>query len=131
MAHEDEKSDYDLVQAYRKGDQAAMSDLVERYRQRLFGFVFRMVNNRHEAEDVFQEVWLRIVKNIDRFDGRCFGAWLFRIARNLIIDRQRARRDVISLNSDDNYGVALQDRIDDGGASPARQAELSNTPSSN
>ena len=103
------QTDFQLIQRYRRGAPEAMEELVERYQQRLFGFVCKAAASRQEAEDIYQETWLRIVKNIDRYHDQCFSAWLFRIARNLMIDRRRAWRDIASLDRPNEAGGTLQD----------------------
>ena len=82
-----------LAEAIRKaqrGDSKAYDLLVEWYAGRLFGFLFRLTGSRHDAEDLMQEVFVRLVRMIAAYthDGR-FEAWLFRIAANLARDRAR------------------------------------------
>lgn len=85
---------------YRRGDIEALELLVERYRKPLFSFILRMIDTREEAEDVFQEVWIRAVRRLDTFDSGKFLSWLFRIARNVVIDRSRRRRPEVSLQDE-------------------------------
>lgn len=80
-----------LMQRVQRGDEAALGQLLERYRHRLFGFLVRRVDPT-TADDVFQETWLRVVRYRDRFDpSRRFSTWLFQIANNLCRDRARRR----------------------------------------
>ncbi len=59
----------------------------------LFNFIYRMTLEREVAEDIFQETWLRVVKNIERYNSAIpFKAWLFHIARNLCRDYERKLR---------------------------------------
>lgn len=112
------QTDFQLIQRYRRGAPEAMEELVERYQQRLFGFVCKATASRQEAEEIYQETWLRIVKNIGRYHDQCFSAWLFRIARNLMIDRRRAWRDIASLDRPNETGGTLQDILPDAAPGP-------------
>ncbi len=78
------------VARLRRGDLNALSDLIARYQNRLYRYVLRMVRQPAEAEDLFQQTWLKVVEKIHSFDGsRNFDAWLFTLARNLVIDHLR------------------------------------------
>ena len=116
------KRDAGLVRQYCRGDTAAMSQLVKYYQAGLFGYILKLTANRHETEEVFQETWMRAIKNISRYRDHCFAAWLFRIARNLAIDRRRARRATASLDSPNENGATLLDVLADAGPSPAARA---------
>ena len=80
----------ELIQGAQSGDSASFDRLVEQFEVRIFGFLFRMTGSRHDAEDLMQEAFVRVVRTIAsyRHDGR-FEAWLFRIAANLARDRLR------------------------------------------
>ncbi|RLQ93248.1 RNA polymerase sigma factor SigW [Falsibacillus albus] len=76
-----------------KGDQNAFSEIVELYKDKVFQICFRILGNRHEAEDIAQEAFLRAYVNIESFNQkRKFSTWLFRIATNLCIDRIRKKK---------------------------------------
>lgn len=84
-----------LLERYLAGDDEAFCILVERYEEKLFAFIARMVGDTHLAEDVFQQVFVKVAKNAAAYDGRAsFSTWLFRIARNTALDeiRRRTRR---------------------------------------
>ena len=84
---------------YRDGNPEAMGKLVEYYRRPLFGFILRMTEGAGDAEEIFQEVWLRVIKSQHRYTHKNFKSWLFRIARNLVIDRARKRKPMVDLQS--------------------------------
>lgn len=84
---------------YRAGDVEAMGKLVEQYRRPLFGYILRMTEGRGDAEEIFQDVWLRVIKSQHRYDHRSFKSWLFRIAHNLVIDRVRKQRPIVDLQA--------------------------------
>jgi RNA polymerase sigma-70 factor (ECF subfamily) len=91
-----ERSDDDLVREYLKGDFTAFEILYTRYRARLFSFVRSMGGSGPEAEDLFQETWLRAIRGLRRYRPRGrFRIWLFTIARNLFLDRARKQRKEI------------------------------------
>ena len=76
-----------------KGDQNAFGEIVELYKDKVFHVCFRMLGNRHEAEDISQEAFIRAYTNIHTFDiDRKFSTWLYRIATNLCIDRIRKKK---------------------------------------
>lgn len=86
-------SDEALLQAYRGGDRGAFEALLNRYRRPIFNFVLRFVNERAPAEELYQEVWLKVVERCDDFRGDAkFSTWLYAIARNLCVDHQRKMR---------------------------------------
>src|SRR5687767_12551031 len=75
------------------GDQAAMIALVERYRGQVFGLCYRMLGQRQDAEDAAQETFVRILKNLHRWDqARDFEPWLLAIAGNRCRTALAARR---------------------------------------
>lgn len=83
-------SDESLMQSYAKGDAGAFEELLARHRQPLFGYLCRMVGSRELAEDVFQEVFIRVINARSRYKKSAkFTTWLYRIARNTCIDALR------------------------------------------
>ena len=76
-----------------KGDQDAFAEIVEIYSNSIFQLGYRMLGNRHEAEDIAQEAFIRAYVNIKSFNQELkFSTWLFRIATNLCIDRIRKKK---------------------------------------
>ncbi|UII56119.1 RNA polymerase sigma factor SigW [Cytobacillus spongiae] len=76
-----------------KGDQNAYGEIVEVYKDKVFQICYRMLGNRHEAEDIAQEAFIRAYVNISSFHlDRKFSTWLYRIATNLCIDRIRKKK---------------------------------------
>jgi RNA polymerase sigma-70 factor (ECF subfamily) len=85
-------SDVELLRAVTGGDEAALSELYDRYRLILFGLLLRILHSRAEAEDCLQEVFLQVWRQAAGFDearGRPF-TWLVTMARSRAIDRLRA-----------------------------------------
>ena len=86
-----QESDILLLKAIAARDEAALAELYDRYRTILFGLLMRILNNREEAEDVLQEVFLQVWRKAADFDesrGRPF-TWLVTLARSRGIDRLR------------------------------------------
>jgi len=73
----------DLVADCLSGSQAAMMELVDRYRGQVFGLCYRMLGHRQDAEDMTQETFIRLLRSLDRWDPkRDFEPWLLAIAGN-------------------------------------------------
>jgi RNA polymerase sigma-70 factor (ECF subfamily) len=76
----------------RAGDPAALGSLVGRYQHRLYRYFVRLVRDQATADDLFQQTWLQVVRQIHRYDpARSFDTWLFAIAHNAAIDFLRKR----------------------------------------
>ncbi len=86
-----------LLQQYRDGDNAALGRIVDQTRVPLYRFIYGLVRNPHVAEDVFQDVWIRAIKGLHRYQSDRLLAWLFRIARNRVIDLSRKKKPDYSL----------------------------------
>ena len=102
------------VEKVRKGDRDAYADIVEIYQNQLFQICYRMLGNRHEAEDIAQEAFTRAYFNIHTFDlNRKFSTWLFRIATNLCIDRIRKKKPDYHLDAEvkGTEGLTMYSRI--------------------
>jgi RNA polymerase sigma-70 factor (ECF subfamily) len=92
--------DLDLIRRSQAGDTEAFGELVTKYRANIFGTVFRMVRNEHDAWDLAQEGFLKAWQSIQGFEGRSsFYTWLYRLTINLTIySLRRKRRDEVELN---------------------------------
>jgi RNA polymerase sigma-70 factor (ECF subfamily) len=102
-----ERSDEQLLAAYRHGDRASFATLVTRYERELYHFLVRFLGDRAAAEDVFQETFLQVHQSSDQFDPqRRFRPWLFTIAANKARDliRSQARRPANPLQASINPG---------------------------
>ena len=119
-----DQPELELLAEYRRGRVEALGQLVEHYRRPLFGFILRMTEGREDAEEIFQEVWFRVIKHQHRYRPKSFRSWLFKIAHNLIIDRARKRRPVVDLHGAAAEGEdPLETRIEAGGLSPAEEID--------
>ena len=92
--HFSDPIDFGLLQRIVARDTAALADLYDRHSRLLFGLILRIVRNRAEAEDILQEVFIRVWTRAGLYDPRLGSPmpWLVRLARNCAIDRLRARR---------------------------------------
>jgi len=87
--------DVQLISRYLGGDVAALETLVTRHLRPVYAYVFRQVGNVQDAEDITQEVFVRVWKNLKKFDSqKSFLPWVFRIARNASVDFLRRKKTV-------------------------------------
>lgn len=85
--------DYELIKLVMSGDQNAFAQLVNRYKNLVYSVVLRMVNNTEEANDLAQEIFIKLYKNLDKYQPEYkFSTWLIRISTNHIIDYRRKRK---------------------------------------
>ncbi len=118
-----EDDDAKLLAAYRRGDADALGRLVEKYKRPLFGFLSRFAANPGEADEWFQETWVRAIEHMNIFRQKNLPGWLFRIAHNLVIDAARRRKPDCSLDAPlPESGEPLADRIPAAALSPADEA---------
>jgi RNA polymerase sigma-70 factor (ECF subfamily) len=87
-----EQPDSELVRQIQSGEAAAFDELMRRYKRPVVNFVFRMLGNAEDADDVAQDVFVRVYQNLDAYRPEMkFSTWLFASARNAAIDRIRWR----------------------------------------
>jgi RNA polymerase sigma-70 factor, ECF subfamily len=108
------------LKAYSKGDLAALEQLVEHFRRPLYAFILNMMPRHGDAEEIFQETWLRAIRNLPRYRDKNFIGWLFRIARNLIIDQ--VRREAKTVAPLDREGESAIELLPDSARGPDQQA---------
>jgi RNA polymerase sigma-70 factor (ECF subfamily) len=84
--------DLSILRKAQRGDERAFSIIVRAYEVPVFNYVLRMVGSRPLAEDLTQEIFLRIYQGLPSFSLRCrFTTWLFQVAKNRVLDELRAR----------------------------------------
>src|SRR5712671_2028495 len=82
-----------LIQRCLKGDQQAWEAIVRQYRRKVFNVAYKFVGRHDEAEDLTQDIFLKIFKSLNTFDSRAnFQTWLISVSRNLCIDHYRSVR---------------------------------------
>lgn len=105
-------ADVDLMRAYAAGDVRAFETLYTRHERRLWRFVLRSVGDAATADELAQDVWLRVAQQAERYAPSAsradlpparFTTWLFTIARNRVVDHLRASRPAHSLSANDDH----------------------------
>ena len=82
-----------IVEGLRQRDPELLDRLIEEYQHRLYRYLVYICGDAARAEDFFQETWIRVLERGHQYDGKYkFEAWLFTIARNLVIDWQRQKK---------------------------------------
>jgi RNA polymerase sigma-70 factor (ECF subfamily) len=81
-----------IAEGLKRQQAGLLDELIVRYQHRLLRYLLFLTGNREMAEDLFQEVWMRVLTRGGQFNGKArFETWLFTIARNLVIDHRRKR----------------------------------------
>ena len=102
----DERS---LIAKILAGDRAAFGQLVERYQQRVYNTVYRVLHNAEDAADATQEVFLNVYQALRSFKGDSeFFTWLYRIAFNTAISHKRRRKPTRSIDGDGSQTISLE-----------------------
>lgn len=99
-------TDSELIKKYKlENSEKAFKILYERYRQKLFAYVLKMVKNTTTAEEIIQKTYVKVITNMDKYEEEgLFGAWIYTIAYNTTIDYIRKNKKFIDTSSDyDNY----------------------------
>ena len=118
MAEIDER---ELVARCQAGDDAAFSELVDRYKNLVFAMVYRMVNDRSQADDLAQEVFLKVHRGLPYFRGEArLATWIYRIVANVCVQARAKRREVTATDELPDRGAAdasfsdreLRDRLE-------------------
>jgi RNA polymerase sigma-70 factor (ECF subfamily) len=115
-----EVPDEQLMLAYRSGDASAFDTLYARHRARLFRFVLRSIKVRAAAEELYQEIWMRVIEARSTYQATArFTTWLYTIAHNRMVDHwRRAGLALVSLDDHD---------VPSNSPDPARHAEARET----
>ena len=105
-----EAGDEQLMLAYREGDAGAFEELYKRHKGALFRFVLRSIRDRAIAEELYQEIWMRVIEARGRYEVPVpragqptkFTTWLFTIAHNRLVDHWRKRGlTLVSMDQED------------------------------
>ncbi|HOZ46926.1 MAG TPA: sigma-70 family RNA polymerase sigma factor [Candidatus Hydrogenedentes bacterium] len=124
-----ERSDEQLMLEHGRGSEDAFGELVRRHQRGVLNFLYRMVHNRHIAEELTQEVFVALVRNAERYEPTAkFTTYLYRIASNVASKewaRTKRRPKVLSLSTPwgkqkdgDTNGKTYEDQLEDEGACP-------------
>jgi RNA polymerase sigma-70 factor (ECF subfamily) len=116
-------SDHELIRAAQRGEERAFEELVKRHEERAVRVALALIANREDARDLAQEAFLRVFRNLDRFDFEHeFTTWLYRIVTNLAIDFLRKRRPAMSTSAEQDEEADL-DLADPEGPAPSDAME--------
>src|SRR5438034_4380153 len=87
-----EQPDPEVLRRAQRGDERAFAEILRAYETTIFNYVYRIVEDRALAEDLTQEVFVRVFQALPRFSLRCkFTTWLFQVTKNRVLDELRAR----------------------------------------
>ena len=119
-----ERSDSQLITAYLNGDRESLDILIKRYLKPIYGFVFSLVGDKQEAEDIAQESFLKVWRNLKKFDrNKNFKPWIMTIAKNTSIDYFKKKKSMPFSSFDNDWGGnSLFDRLIDNSPSPEEYA---------
>lgn len=125
---EDSALDHALMQRVGRGDHAAFRELVERHQNAVVGTVTKMLGNRHDAEDISQQVFLRVWRNARHYrpDAK-FTTYLFTITRNLVFNESRRRsrkKEISSEEREESSNQPIEENPDRRPDAELLQAEL-------
>jgi len=123
-------TDEQLIELCKERDVSALEELLDRYRNPLMGFIYSVIRDYHQAQDIFQETFIRVFREAHRFrTGAVFKTWLYTIAMNRCRDtiRSRKRRPTISLESewagsDGEAGQRVMERVASADPGPREKA---------
>ena len=106
--------DINLICNYLNGDKSYFDSLVDVYLKTIFNFTYRITGNEKDAEDITQEIFLKVWKNIKKFNiEKSFKTWIFSIAKNTCIDYLRKSKDIpMSIFNDEDGGNFIQDNLE-------------------
>ncbi len=93
----------DLINKAKSGDQYAFSLLFKKWKNQLTSYVFKLINNREDVNDIIQEILIKTWKNLNKFNGdEKFASWLFTIAHNTCLDYLRSHKNNL-INNVENF----------------------------
>ena len=115
MHTSEQLTDEQLIFNYREGDSSAFVEIVNRHLKPVYNFIYRLCGDKKDAEEIAQESFLKVWKNIERFrEGEKFKTWFYTIARNTTIDWMRKKKSLIFSEFDrEDGGNFLEDNLVD------------------
>lgn len=126
LSLEEQKDERELVARCQKGDREAFEQIYLKHHRGLYLFLYSLLRSQHLAEDVTQDVFVKLFTQIKSYRYQSsFAHWLFRLARNAAIDQiRRARvRVATSLDAEPVDGHSLQERLPGNGPLPSDRSE--------
>ena len=101
-------SDQELVRQYIEGDHSSLEALIKKHQSKIFSYIMLIVKDRHLAEDIFQDTFIKVINTLKagayNEEGK-FLPWVMRIAHNLIIDFFRKSKRMPTIENSDEYDI--------------------------
>ncbi|MES2409771.1 MAG: RNA polymerase sigma factor [Patescibacteria group bacterium] len=110
-----EQTDSEIIKKYLGGDKESLDKIIDKYLAHVYNFVRRLYNNESDATDITQEVFIKVWKNIHKYNpAQNFKTWLFTIARNTTVDWMRKKKvyvfsDLENGEEDESFADRLVD----------------------
>lgn len=105
-------TDAELIRAWRAGHGWALARLIEQWRRPLYGYLLKHTGQQADAEDLFQDTWVKVMGALPRYEERDhFKSLLFTVASRLAIDHARARNRRLHFHEEDDGEQALDERL--------------------
>jgi RNA polymerase sigma factor (sigma-70 family) len=106
LAEKESASDEALLALYRHGEMQAFNTLYERHQGALYRYILGMIQRDHLAKDLFQEVWVAVIRVPQAgLEGKPFAPWLYTVARNRVIDHLRLAKNVVVAEPDQDFSA--------------------------
>ena len=103
-----------IIEKYLSGEEAAFSELVKKYLKPIYNFIFRFVYDRDIAEDLTQETFVKVWKNLKKYDpDKKFKTWIFTIAKNTTFDYFKKKKEIPFSSFADEEGESWLENIED------------------
>ncbi|MFN8711653.1 MAG: RNA polymerase sigma factor [Bacteroidota bacterium] len=104
----DQLNDQELVDLYVAGDESCLELLIQRHKKRVFSYIMMVVRDRHLAEDIFQDTFIKVIQTLKRgsySDEGKFLPWVLRISHNLVIDHFRRQKRMPLVDAGDDFDI--------------------------
>jgi len=122
-----EPTDQILISNYLSGEEKSFDVLVSRYLKPIYVFIYRYIGKQEEAEDIVQDVFVRVWRNLKKFDReKSFKTWIFSIAKNACIDFFRKKKPVLLSDFEDEEKGTIINKIVDPAPLPDELFERAN-----
>jgi RNA polymerase sigma factor (sigma-70 family) len=104
----DQKNDQELVDLYIAGDENCLKELINRHQKRVYSYIMMVVRDRHIADDVFQDTFIKVIQTLKRGsynDEGKFLPWVLRISHNLVIDHFRRLKKMPMVDGGEEFDI--------------------------
>jgi RNA polymerase sigma factor (sigma-70 family) len=104
----DQKNDQELVDLYIAGDENCLKELISRHQKRVYSYIMMVVRDRHVADDVFQDTFIKVIQTLKRGsynDEGKFLPWVLRISHNLVIDHFRRLKKMPMVDGGEEFDI--------------------------